>query len=99
MSVTAERFAQGMTLQQYMAQMTKNQEAFAANYANAEIDGDDAAFLANLGLPLNVMVITEDWCGDALTYVPVVARLAEATESWTLRVFLRDQNLDLIDQF
>src|SRR5215218_8123586 len=96
MSITAERYAEGMTFHDDMGQMVKNQDEFAANYANAEIDGDDVAFISNLGMPLNVMAITEDWCGDALTYLPVLARLADCTDSWTLRVFLRDQHPDLI---
>jgi hypothetical protein len=99
MTVTRERFEQGMSFQAYMDQMAENREKFAANYAAAAIDGEAATFVCNLGVPLNVMVITEDWCGDALTYVPVFGRLAECTDCWTLKVFLRDQNLDLADQY
>ncbi|HUS15075.1 MAG TPA: thioredoxin family protein, partial [Chloroflexia bacterium] len=99
MSITAERFTQGMTFNEYVAQMAENQEKFAANYAGFQITPGDQEVICGLGQPLNVLIITEDWCGDALTYVPVLGRLAECAGTWNLRVFLRDQNLDLADQY
>ena len=48
---------------------------------------------------LNVLVITEDWCGDALTNLPVLARMVEGAPNVEMRVFLRDQNPDLMDQY
>jgi Thioredoxin len=99
MGVTHERFAQGMSFDEYRAQMQQNQEKFADNYNGAELDSAAVQFVCNLDVPLNVMIITEDWCGDALTYVPVFGRLAECSDCWTLKVFLRDQNLDLADQY
>jgi hypothetical protein len=99
MGVTHERFAQGMAFDEYVAQMQQNQEKFAENYNGAELDGSAVNFVCNLNVPLNVMVLTEDWCGDALTYVPVFGRLAECSDCWNLKVFLRDQNLDLADQY
>lgn len=99
MGVTHERFMQGMSFHEYLAQMQQNQEKFAENYNGAELDGEAVQFVCNLNVPLNVLIITEDWCGDALTYVPVFGRLAECSDCWTLKVFLRDQNLDLADQY
>src|SRR5947207_116949 len=99
MRVTHERFAQGLSFHDYMARMEENREKFAQNYADAELDSAAVQFICNLDVPLNVLVLTEDWCSDALTYVPVFGRLAECSDCWTLRVFLRDQNLDLADLF
>jgi hypothetical protein len=48
---------------------------------------------------LNVMVLTEDWCGDALTNFPVLARMVEGAPNVEMRVFLRDKNPDLMDQY
>ena len=99
MAVTHERFVQGMTFHEYMAQMRENQEKFAQNYSEAVIAGAAREFVCDLGVRMNVVIITEDWCGDALTYVPVFGRLAECSDCWNVRVFLRDQNLDLADQY
>jgi len=99
MAISSERFDQGMTLEQYKAQMTQNREAFAANEAAAVVRPEDVAFFNQLPEAINTLIITEDWCGDALANVPVLAKLAERTGKLNLRLFLRDQNLDLADQY
>jgi hypothetical protein len=99
MAITHERFEQGMTVEQYKAQMTQNREKFEANEAGAAIRPEDVAFFESLPQAINTLVITEDWCGDALANVPVLAKVAERTGKLNLRLFLRDQNLDLADQY
>ncbi len=99
MAVTSERFAQGMNVDAYKAQMTQNREVFERNEQAATVRPEDVAFFQGLAAPLNVLVITEDWCGDALANVPVLAKLAQASGKLNLRLFLRDQNLDLADQY
>jgi thioredoxin family protein len=44
-------------------------------------------------------MIAENWCGDVHRNSPLIARIAEAMPSCELRVFFRDQNLDLTDCF
>lgn len=99
MAMTRERFEQGMTLERYVAQMTQNREAFEVNLARAEVRPEDVAFFRELPHAINTVVITEDWCGDALANVPLLARVAELTGKLNLRFFLRDQNLDLADGY
>lgn len=99
MSVTRERFEQGMTYEAYKAQMTRNQERFVANEQQLTIDPADLAAFKNLPQPLNVLVIAEDWCGDVINNLPILGRLAAESGKLNLRVFLRDQNTDLMDQY
>lgn len=99
MPVTPERFAQGMTYQAYKEQMTRNKERFVANEQRVSIDPADLAAFRALPRPLHVLVIAEDWCGDVIDNLPVLGRLAAESGKLDLRVFLRDQNLDLIDQY
>lgn len=99
MSVTQERFAQGLTYEAYRAQMTRNQERFIANEQAVALDANDLAFFANLPQPIHVLALAEDWCGDVINNLPVLGRLAEVSGKINLRVFLRDQNLDLMDQY
>lgn len=99
MSITRERFEQGLTVEQYIAQMTQNREKFESNLAQAALRPEDIAFFERLPQPINVLVLTEDWCGDALGNVPVLAALAKRTGKLHLRLFLRDQHLDLADQY
>jgi hypothetical protein len=95
--VTPERFAQGMTFPEYLAQMRTNQERFAKRLADTEINPEDRATMQ--GRKLKILVITEDWCGDTLVGFPGLARLVEGAPDVEMRVFLRDANPDVMDQY
>jgi len=51
------------------------------------------------GAALKLLVIAEDWCGDASNTVPVVAKLADAVPGLELRVILRDANPEVMDRY
>ena len=97
--VTKERFAQGMTVQQYLDQMGTNKETFVKFLGEIKVKPEDKKALESLGKKLKCMVITEDWCGDALYNVPVLLKLIEGNPNIETRVFLRDKNPDLMDQY
>ena len=99
MAVTRERFEQGMTLDAYRQQMTRNREAFEANEQKLVLGPDDIEPFTRLPQPLNVLVLGEDWCTDVVDNLPVLGRLAAASGKLNVRIFLRDQNADLADQF
>ena len=46
----------------------------------------------------HLLVLSEDWCGDASNTVPVLARLAAAAPNLSLRMLARDENLGLMDE-
>ncbi|PYN22287.1 MAG: hypothetical protein DMD99_17415 [Candidatus Rokuibacteriota bacterium] len=97
--VTKERFAQGMTLAQYIDQMSANKARFVKALAETTITPDEAQALERLGATRRVMVITEDWCGTSLAEVPAMARMVEGNPGIEMRFFLRDANPDLMDQY
>ncbi|MFQ5746955.1 MAG: thioredoxin family protein [Gemmatimonadota bacterium] len=45
-----------------------------------------------------LLVLSEDWCGDASNTVPVLARFAEAA-GVELRILKRDEHLELMDRY
>lgn len=45
------------------------------------------------------LVLTEAWCGDAAQSIPIINKMAEQTDKIELKLILRDQNLDVMDQF
>ena len=96
--VTQARFEQGLTLEQYVAQMTVNKERFIRALGQAVLPPGATRVLACPGDPTRVLVITEDWCGTSLAYIPLVVKLAEHG-GLDLRIFLRDTNADLMDQY
>jgi hypothetical protein len=97
--VTKQRFAQGITFQQYLDQMTTNTDKFLDALAAVPVTREDRSVFGSRGKKLNVLVLTEDWCGNALTNFPVLARMVEGAANVEMRVFLRDQNPDLMDQY
>ena len=97
--VTKQRFTQGMSLQQYLDQMTTNKDKFLETMAATHVTPEDRAIFKDHREKLNVLVLTEDWCGDALTNFPVLARMVEEAPNVEMRVFLRDQSPDVMDQY
>jgi len=45
------------------------------------------------------LIITESWCGDAAHVIPAINKVAEINDNITLRIVLRDENLELMDAF
>lgn len=99
MTVTRERFEQGMTYEAYKAQMTRNRERLEENERTVQLDPAEVAALKNLPRAVDVLVLAEDWCGDVINNLPVLAHMAEASGKLNVRIFLRDQNLDIMDQY
>jgi hypothetical protein len=97
--VTKERFEQGLTLQQYVDHMSVNRERFVEALEEATLEPEDARVLEKLDGARRVLVISEDWCGTCLAHVPYVAKLIEGNPNIEMRLFPRDANLDLMDQF
>ena len=99
MTITKERFLHGMTYAEYKAQMTRNRDRLEQNERTVVLEPDDLAAFKDLPQPLNVLVLAEDWCGDVIANLPVLERIAAESGMLNVRVFLRDQNLDLMDQY
>jgi hypothetical protein len=100
--VTVERFATGFTYQDYIAQVKVNKEQFQTFYTSAHLNPDDANFFRKASQVPNgigkILVLGEDWCPDVVRGLPVAARIAEVA-GLELRVFPRDKNPDIINEF
>ena len=51
------------------------------------------------GVKRKLLVIAEDWCGDASSTIPIVARFADAVPGVELRVLRRDEHPELMDRY
>lgn len=45
------------------------------------------------------LVLTEAWCGDAAQNIPVIAKMAEASDQISLKFILRDEHLEIMDEY
>ena len=48
--------------------------------------------------PVEWIVLTESWCGDAAQILPFINKVADLNEHIDLKIALRDENLELMDQ-
>ena len=100
--VTAERFAAGLTYREYTEGIQRNRAKFEYNYDETHLADDDARAFRELASrpdgPARVLALAEDWCPDVFRGLPVMGRIAEAA-GMELRIFPRDQNLDIMNEF
>ncbi|WP_339887426.1 thioredoxin family protein [uncultured Flavobacterium sp.] len=45
------------------------------------------------------LVIAEGWCGDAAQILPIIYKMAESSKNIDLKIVLRDENDDLMNDF
>ena len=100
--MNALRFEQGLTYAAFLAQALINHDKFDEYYRSSPLSEDDLAFFRRAAsVPhgaVNIVALGEAWCGDVYRELPTVARIAEAS-GMNLRIFLRDENPDIMDQF
>ena len=58
-----------------------------------------AKLLSEIKAPMAWLTITEGWCGDAAQILPAIGAMSKVNPLVQHRIILRDQNLDVIDQF
>jgi hypothetical protein len=90
------RFEAAPTFRQYLERVDRNRELWHDVYERARAPEDVVAEARRIPGAWKLMALSEDWCGDAVNTLPVVARLAEEV-GWDLRVLSRDANPDLMD--
>jgi len=55
--------------------------------------------IETLKTPIEWIVLSEGWCGDAAQNLPIINKIAEANENINLRIVLRDEHPELMDKF
>ena len=92
-------FNKGMTLDQYIEGMKVNREEMLRIHEQFQLTEEQRSFAAKLAdKNLRVIVLTADWCGDAMLCIPILMRIAEVGKM-ELRFLIRDDNLELMDQY
>src|SRR4051794_26725694 len=89
---------QALTYEAFLASSTKHKGLWEGIYGIARIPAW-AATAVPPGVDRKLLVIAEDWCGDASSTIPVVAKLVSVVPGLELRVLLRDQNPEVMDHY
>jgi thioredoxin-like negative regulator of GroEL len=100
MTITRERFGQADTYDQFREEAKKHEALWRGIYEHMHLSEEVTSRLLELPGKRNVVVLAEDWCGDAASLVPILAKVADAApDRIDLRVLSRDENLDVMDCF
>jgi hypothetical protein len=99
MTIDRARFEQGLTYDAYKEQMTRNRDRVEENERRVDLSKEDLAAFRSLPRPVKVLVLAEDWCGDVVANLPVLGRLAKDSGKLDVRIFLRDQNDDIMERY
>jgi hypothetical protein len=99
MTIDRARFDQGLTYDAFKEQMTRNRDRLEENEKRMELSQEDLAAFRALPGPVKVVVLAEDWCGDVIANLPVLGRLARDSGKLDVRIFLRDQNDDIMQRY
>jgi hypothetical protein len=99
--IDAARFAKGLSWKDYMAQMGDTQARTEDNYGKTKLTDEERKFFSGsaLGKVKYAVMLAENWCGDVHRNSPLLAHICEALPNCELRVFFRDQNLDITDLY
>ncbi len=97
--VSLERFENGYTYAEYRERAEKHTDLWEGIYNHLTVPEDVLSRLQELPGRRYVAILAEDWCGDAASLVPILARMADATDQLEARVLDRDENLDIVDRY
>jgi hypothetical protein len=101
-AVTPARFEKGLTYADFLTGAKVNRDKFEHNYNHPILTESDVSFFRRAGTlpngPRKLLIIAEDWCGDVYRELPTAVRIAEGG-AMELRIFLRDENPDIMDEF
>ena len=94
---SAERLAGGQDFHDFLATAQKNADLWRAVYRTAVVPEGAVERASRIPGRWHLVALSEDWCGDAVNTLPVLANVVERTPNLSLTVFGRDANPDLMD--
>jgi thiol-disulfide isomerase/thioredoxin len=95
-SVDAARYEAAPRFPAYLELVVKHADLWQVMYRTAMVSVESVERLSRVRGNVRFLVLAEDWCSDAFSTMPIIARLAEQAEV-DLRVLGRDANADLMD--
>jgi len=95
----ADLWDQALTYERFVRESTQHCELWTGVYRTARVPEWARAAAAKLGRKFRLVVLAEDWCGDASSTVPVLARFAEEVGTIELRILRRDEHPEVMDAY
>jgi len=93
-----ELWGRALPYQEFVAQSEEHKGLWEGVYRVARIP-EWATQSIPAGSRFKLLVLAEDWCGDASNIIPVIARWVAETAGVELRVLRRDENPQVMDRY
>jgi hypothetical protein len=87
-----------LTYPAFLAASTKHKGLWEGIYSIARLP-EWAAAAFPPGIQRRLLVLAEDWCGDASSTIPLVAKLVDQVPGLELRILRRDEYPEVMDQY
>jgi len=94
-----EEWAAALPWAEYFATVEDKRDIWESNARRALVDEYAEARLSNLPGPRRILVLTEDWCGDAARTVPAIAKALDAAPLVEHRYLNSDTHPETIDRY
>lgn len=85
----------GLTLEGFVDGMNKHQVEMRRRLGEVALSPGEQGLLKGVVGPLYTLVLTEDWCGDSLMSLPILAHMVEFVPDMQLRIFRRSKAREL----
>ena len=95
----AHLWDQALTYEQFVKESRAHCDLWTGVYRLAKVPEWAVADAAALGERFRLVVLAEDWCGDATNTLPILAKWAEAVPNVELRVLRRDEHDEVMQRY
>lgn len=95
--IEAARFGEAPAFPEYLESLVTHADLWRGVYRTAQVPADSVLAARQTGVSWRLLALSEDWCGDAVSTLPIIARFAESA-GLDVRVLGRDANPDLMDR-
>ncbi len=85
--------------EQFLEQVEENESLWRGVYKTAHVPDWALELACEVGRDVWLRIIAEDWCGDASSTVPVLARLGDEAECLEIRIVRRDEHPEIMDEY
>jgi Thioredoxin len=90
-------FQAGASFPEFLERTSTNRELWHGIWQRASVPHALVDRIRRTGSRWRLLVLADDWCGDAVNSIPPVAKLVQQCDNLELRVIPRDENPDLMD--
>lgn len=95
----AHLWDEALTFDRFLAEATEHVQLWNGLYRTAQVPEWAVAAVQALGGKFRLVALAEDWCGDAINTIPVLAKWAEVAPGIELRILRRDAHPAVMDQY